>query len=81
MCLLGVQDGEEDEESQPGLIHEEKREQDCHVHEDRVVLVDQHEHECGTDSERESTDSGHADEHLENQLMGTGDSVGVLQLE
>ena len=81
VCLLWVEDCEQDEEGEPALVHEEEREEDNHVHHHRVVLVHEHEHQSGTRRQREGADGGHADKHLEDEFVGTGYSVRVLEAE
>ena len=81
MCLLRVEHCEQYKESEPALVHEEKGQENRNIDHEGVVLVDEHEHESGADGEGQGTDGGHADKHLEDELVSAGDSVRVFESE
>ena len=79
--LRGGQDVEDDEDGDPHLVDEEERQEGSEKHSRREDLVDQEKHDGGADSKRECADGGHADEHLQDELMGARDAVRVLEVE
>lgn len=76
MGLLGVSDRENNEEGDPCLVDEEKRQEDDHVNLEVVVLEDEAKDDGGTDGKWKGTDSRHSNEDLEGGEKRKGPMEG-----